>query len=931
MDLFQDNWVKEIAEFRRSPQTFFAAENTSAGDFVHYILLALTSENKKESTKVNVLGLFQEYPSILLTDTITVEHTFGSLKDIYDQLEKEKLFFFRSQILFTLTVLVVEFEFMENQLLLFKDVLAKTIATTNSPDRIVRAAACQCLLELEITYPGLLQNRLASLYAMAQDELTSVHQDYLLLFVTVLRHVLLNLTQDKEKHADNKLNDMLLMQTDLRTAISPTSPTYETETAISMKLTERKLPFAIDTRELRKAVSWVMDSASLMTPHCLTSVVYQLADCVKISGLSPTTFKQQILRHIASLSLPLFHLVFLLKIKFDRELFEKCDEDRLLKRLICNAQHPGLPLGHRLLCYNWLLQFPSQSRDGEPSIPHHLSRNQYRSFFPSIFDDLDIISRKLDILSLCYKPSSVSDSASFALMGSLTILDKAIQFGYVGGYAVTLFRSLYIFYKRHNQSALSKEIFKFILTSVLCRPKLAAHTVDFLRCVSRLTPQSPLVLDMLRSLCEQTVSAPLSSVLDNLTHNLLILQRSAREVQIRPTDTARFLYHLLASSELCVDGDWNIGNSVLLVCRGLLQTHHTTTICTELGDLLLLIAEKFSDIDIRDRARFYYTMLTSMSSEKLHRVLSLSPETGTEALSTLIQDDFSAPSYPPAPPLKSISTPLLQLERVTKPKIDFRNLRDWTVTKKDSSRIQGLLERYGSLLESPTFRPVVKISYVLHYSPSVSSTPDLPQEVFAVELHLSESPHYEPVSDALVPYLSHLSDTKASQSDVRLDFVPKQPLPTDFDVTATFTDVAGHTFSCRLAPLYLAFENLFLPLSLPDDFMTHEAKACALKQIFEELWTQIHSSKNGGGVESVQSLRGKKEEIEESLYRCLGEFIIDVQGGLFSIAIFLPPKYHLLMKVQLENDLTRVALATDNWQVLAHVSEYLQSLGKGFA
>ena len=41
--------------------------------------------------------------------------------------------------------------------------------------------------------------------------------------------------------------------------------------------------------------------------------------------------------------------------------------------------------------------------------------------------------------------------------------------------------------------------------------------------------------------------------------------------------------------------------------------------------------------------------------------------------------------------------------------------------------------------------------------------------------------------------------------------------------------------------------------------------------------------------------------------------------------------YHLLMKVQLESDLTRVALATDNWQVLAHVSEYLQSLGKGFA
>jgi hypothetical protein len=336
-----------------------------------------------------------------------------------------------------------------------------------------------------------------------------------------------------------------------------------------------KWPSVIDTQELKRAVSFLMDSSSLMTANCLIATVHQLSVCVKLTGLSATTFKQQFLRHLSTSNLPLFHMVFLLKTKFSSEIFSYADEDLLLSRLLLNATHPGLPIGHRLLCYDWLSHFPVQElNNGQapelPCIPNSLLSEQYKAFFPTIFDDTDVSARKLDMLSLCYTPTDEpGNSASMILMGCLTVLHKATQYGFAGQHAVALFRTLFTYYKRHHHTSLSRQIFKyvdplifiilsafcvyvistlvitimylyrFVLTTVMAHPKFAGHTVNFVKCASKVTPESPHIVDLLQQLTEQTISSPISMTVDHLTDYILVLQRAARETYNNPTVSTR--------------------------------------------------------------------------------------------------------------------------------------------------------------------------------------------------------------------------------------------------------------------------------------------------------------------------------------------------------------------------------------------------------
>jgi len=53
-----------------------------------------------------------------------------------------------------------------------------------------------------------------------------------------------------------------------------------------------------------------------------------------------------------------------------------------------------------------------------------------------------------------------SDSSSATLMSCLMGLQKAVHHGVLGPVPVTLYRTLYIYYKRHHNSALQQEIFK---------------------------------------------------------------------------------------------------------------------------------------------------------------------------------------------------------------------------------------------------------------------------------------------------------------------------------------------------------------------------------------------------------------------------------------------------------------------------------------
>ena len=103
----------------------------------------------------------------------------------------------------------------------------------------------------------------------------------------------------------------------------------------------------------------------------------------------------------------------------------------------------------------------------------------------------------------------------------------------------------------------------------------------------------------------------------------------------------QLLSRVLSGSSLCEQGPWDIGNTLLDICTIVLRTHHTETVfrgsiiktstciillclalfcClhnVDISDLLQLIAQKYGDLDIEDRARFYHQLLLTVSGEKV--------------------------------------------------------------------------------------------------------------------------------------------------------------------------------------------------------------------------------------------------------------------------------------------------------------------------
>jgi len=69
-------------------------------------------------------------------------------------------------------------------------------------------------------------------------------------------------------------------------------------------------------------------------------------------------------------------------------------------------------------------------------------------------------------------------------------------------------------------------------------------------------------------------------------------------------------------------GKWHQGDLVLAISRAALLGHPTRQVFKPLGELLLFCVYNYADVEIRDRAYFYYQLLTHVSSERLRAILA---------------------------------------------------------------------------------------------------------------------------------------------------------------------------------------------------------------------------------------------------------------------------------------------------------------------
>ncbi|XP_065176883.1 AP-5 complex subunit beta-1-like [Sycon ciliatum] len=975
--VFGDSWLADLAAFRRSPRPFLLSRRITPDSLVLDILQILCTE-RSEVVKISLLHILQEHVDVLFSDSLSVEHTFASLKDMFEQSEGGGEVNFRAQILTTLTTLAVSFDFLVSQSQLLSGFISSLLASlskVNAHDQsAVRSCACHCLRELELMYPGLLAVKLGHFFVMANMEQSYIAQDYMALAVTVMEHVLHMVITDPQWHTEQSLNHWITSRSEplLPYTLPESLPDLDADSKARLSLGSL-LPSIVDTKELRRAVSVVMEFTPLMTPGCHLLTIRELMDCVRWTGLAPTTFKNELLSNLATASLPFLHLALLLKMKFPTEFLEPEEEDLLLHRLLIFANHPGVPNDQRLVAFSFLHRYPYVGL-GQTVVPTEDCFNSAldavcrQHIYPTVFDSDALMHIKLDSLSLLhladcsshnggggggtgYNADAKSSTASMDdsrgtllsrpvfgkldLMVLLECLHKPLQYGVRGSVAVALYHLMFALYKRHGQTSMAEDIYRLLVGTVTRHPCYTAHTIDFLECVRKSHPDSPLPLMMLQALGEQTVSIDTDALVKQLPYHLTLLQQVACEARVDPSSILSYLLRVLHSSSLCQQGQWSIGNKILSICSSALQHHSSSSLYKDVCNLLILLSAQYNDVDIRDRARLFYSLVTSVSSSKLMDLLTQGSDdtSASQRLTRLVEVGLIAPSFPPATPVQTVSECLLKLTRIPQDVITKLPHRDYRAEPMASVNGADVFTWYIQQVQLPSHQMQVTLPCFLHYSESCPYNADFKQ-IYAICVHLTTQANYAPVEDGLVIYLRRRSATSPVSSPpacspVSLVLCPLSPVPALFSVRASFSGKGGDTFSTNLADLLISFSDLFLPLDLPPaaSSWSDEEKVCARQLLFESLWTGLVNETCGlKHIQTVVCLNNTGQATGKLIREELSHFIILDTAELVLIAIALPPRHTLLLRVSSEQQRSIFSIVTDIWEVLPYIESYLQSL-----
>ncbi|XP_063001747.1 AP-5 complex subunit beta-1 [Elgaria multicarinata webbii] len=899
-----EGWASTIASFRSCPTAFLLSHE--AGDtFVAELLQELRGDKLGESVKVSVLTLFLEYPTLLCPDAKAGQDAAASLLSLFAQLgPPPKYVSLRRHLLFaTGTVLVTTDAFGEDcpasgeylSLLLH---LASDLNDRRGPpaERPVRAAACECLRELECCYPGLLSQRLEVLRSLQQEEASPAHQGYTLLYSSALRNAVLLLARSGR----GTLGEVLAGSEGLKWEATKEWGGVSSDAIDQLAL----LPSPGDLKELKSVVSALLEGSFLLSPAAQSHLLWQLAQVVSVVRTqSPAIFKAQLVRLFGTADAALQHAILQLKSLFTDSLFTAEDEAFLLRRLVGLAQHPALPAPVNLFHLDCLLHFPENRPLGsgpDEGLPVLLTPRTTSGLFPGLFQDQGTVLARLNLMCLV----CVESEGPAAEQGAGYLLEHVLALGGLvgrgGGPEATrlFFRAVFLFARYFgSREQPMAELTQCLLSLYHQNHALAPNIINLLDVAWGTLEETAWARSLACSLQELVVSVPLHE--GDLGWHLKVLARLAKEKGIPQASTLHFLRRLVASGRL---GDWRSGQTLLSVCRNLMQLRPPPA-PARLADLLQAVSLSPVDVDVQDRARFYYTLLANLSDEKLRAVLvSESPVKARTLSSSIVAD---SESFVAALTVHRDERAPLKLRRV-ETRADGPAAPPPPPGEDVDSCCRGLLEA-----RSPS---QLHLTYQLaHAGPSA---PPFGLLLCVVLRFTGTDRHYEPVPDLCVPCLSAYRPPRT----LTLTLEPRCPYPTRLDVSALYTTQEGFTRCSQLEPLEIAFPDLFMPLAVPA--WPPEKQ----RRLFDALWCELCPESKETCAESLTIWPVPPGSLGGLVHDHFARYIVSEPPGSYEIAAALPPRYHILLRVQSVEDAARVAIRTDNWKLLPSLNSYLQSL-----
>ncbi|XP_044536490.1 AP-5 complex subunit beta-1 [Gracilinanus agilis] len=888
-----DAWARGLAALRTGPAAFLARAGADA--LASELLSDLRGERLSESTKVSLLAAIQEFPAQLWPEPALAEDAACKLLDTLALLPPRPSALHRPLLLAVTSLLAAcgalgPLSGATSRLLPLL-LRAASLRAAGPEQRALQATACECLHELESCRPGLLAGQLGLLRGLQDAPGTQPHR---LLFTLALRnalwalacsggpaslHGLLRARGEGAQRGDTQAWDWTL-EAPGALQPEPWDWTLAGEDVCHWAAPEGQgawpepgpAPLELqpsEARELRAAVSQLLDASYLLTPPAQARLLRQLSQVLgAVRGQPPALLKPQLVRLLGTARVSLLHAVLAWKDAFGEALFTAQDEALLLRRLVGAAQHPALPPPARLFYLHCLLHFPENWPLGpadEEGAPVLLTPSLATGLLPSLLQDPPDLLGRLHLLCLLCGEELGGDSnrecqgpeaqALDYLQGLLACLRQgAAQPGASRSSATLCFRASYLATRclASHPGALA-QLIEGLAEVYRVRPCLAPHFVDLLE------QAGPVLAEPLGKALQQVAVAG-SGGAQALQWHLQILTKVAGSQPLGPT--LAFLWAAIGQR-----GAWGREQSLLRVCRALLRGKGLGGAAPgDLANLLQELARGLDDPDGRDRARLYYSLFTHLSAPKLGSAMG--PTLSIPMLgSSLVEENEGFTS---ALTVQEAQAPL-RLSRVPQ-------------QAKEPPVILGLS---------------VEASEVL----------------YSLELRFRVlGPHYAPLEAVQVPCLR----PGASPKLLLLPLEPRRPYPAVLDISVLYATPSGLTCYAQLPMLPVAFADLFLPLpqSSPE-----KTPSCA----FQELWASCLP----GGVESCMWGPWRGHALETLVTQHWEPFVMSATPPTsYQVAIRLPPNSRLLLQLETAGeDGVKVALRTDDWAVLPLAGEYLRGLG----
>lgn len=627
----------------------------------------------------------------------------------------------------------------------------------------------------------------------------------------------------------------------------------------------------------------------------------------------------------------LLHATLLMKCAFTDSLFSAEDEAFILRRLVVLSQHPLLSTPEKLFYMDCIMHFPENRPiscgDSEEALPVLLTQRLASALLPTVFNDSATLLARLNLLCLVYLEEGQEEEEGCGLAylyEHLTSLLHIVENGGSREIVVTFFRAAFVFLSYfHSVERYSTSLGEQLCQLYLCHTQLTPHLINLADRTQERLPEANWTLGLLKSLQRVIVGAPLAQLtLRDLSWHLKMLARVADEGEIPQDSTISFLSSIItpSSSSLCASGDWHLGNGVLAVCRHLLVHPSLDSLLIPLADILQHLVCNFRDIDIQDHARLYYTLLTTLSQEKLVVVLEQSATGGEHQVKKRTLSCIMAESEGLTSALTVHQTGKTIIRLTEAHSTPLEETQDCDINQNEvekcSDEANEALEAYRAQFRDPGFASEITMKFQLtHVEPN---DPRFDQ-LFSIRLHFSLTDgNYKDLHDISIPCLFRERPSPV----VKLRLKPRQPYPTTLHVGAVFTTQDGLTWHTSLPDIHVTFQQLFLPLPAPQTW----AQA-SRGNIFEQLWGEIRSEA-GDCAYSLFCCQLKDEALTALVEKQFLPFLISEPSHKeeFRVLFFLPPQSHVLLKIRPDEDAVHFNIATNNWQLLPHVNRYLLTI-----